>query len=248
MGAYRIGRIAYFVSQRIVCRNNDRTVTLGLRNWGGAMVITAVFGFRGTYNAMAVRNVHCRDVFTQAALRTGIFCAKRAPSSRAKADFPLVVVRRSIRGPHTQKVCRRNWSRDYLKTDRFLPVVETVADAGRARVLITVGGSAEQRQIERLLYEPLNAGELVLRVRNVVRLGVRRNDDARHAKTQAFEVELRRRRVVVPPAPLVPRDDDGRVVPVLTLANRVDDGGHPRWSEDRAAARVIGVRPIRRDP
>ena len=57
---------------------------------------------------------------------------------------------------------------------------------------------------------------------------VRRDDDARYTEAEAYPIGLRRRNVVVPAAPVVPQNEDRRVVPVLALADAVDDRGDPR--------------------
>ena len=74
---------------------------------------------------------------------------------------------------------------------------------------------------------------------NVSRFRVRRDDQARNANPQAAIVELRRTDVVVPPAPVVPQDDDGRRLPLRTPADRVNDRRHPGRSAIGARTRVV---------
>src|SRR5215467_13876125 len=60
--------------------------------------------------------------------------------------------------------------------------------------------------------------------------------------------------MVEPSSPVVPRDNDCGIRPILTLADGVHDGRDPRWALSssnasvRRAAWVIGRRAVRNDP
>src|SRR5580704_19036975 len=54
--------------------------------------------------------------------------------------------------------------------------------------------------------------------------------------------------MIVPTAPIVPRDNNGGVRPILARADGVDDGCHPRRASAAVAGRVVGVRPVGYDP
>src|SRR5579871_6654057 len=108
--------------------------------------------------------------------------------------------------------------RDLRERALLLGEVERVDDAVGARVR-----GAETAETPDVLDELDDAAELVLRVRDVAgraRHGlarVGRNDQHRNAESQtAPMVEwLRRLHLIVEPAPIVPRDDDGRRSPVI---------------------------------
>src|SRR5580698_11198760 len=78
-------------------------------------------------------------------------------------------------------------------------------------------------------------------MRDVAALCVRRNDQAWNADSKPAKVRLRRTCVVVPATPIVPHHEDGRAVPVLAFADRVDDRGHPRRAAIASKARMIGI-------
>src|SRR5580698_2163374 len=124
-----------------------------------------------------------------------------------------------------------------------------------ARVLREVEGiheivCAPIRRAERALWyskgflgKGQDAAELVLCPRNVSSLGVRRDDQQRYAETELVIVVDRRFHVIVPPTPVVPRDENRGALPILTLTDRVDDRRDPRRSFRRARpACVIGPR------
>src|ERR1700733_70920 len=87
---------------------------------------------------------------------------------------------------------------------------------------------------------------MVVLMRNDLGLGVGRNENKRGAK--AVGVGVREgargarwgRDVVVPASPVIPGDDDGRVLPEGTLADGVDDGCYPGWAVV-LVAEVVGV-------
>src|SRR5579863_8147806 len=96
--------------------------------------------------------------------------------------------------------------------------VETVQRRGCAFV-----GLMQRRKAKSRFDELQKAAEFVLRVIHVARLRVWRDAEQRHAETESFAIELRRRHVVVPSAPIVPRDEDGRRGPQGALSDRIDD-------------------------
>ena len=90
---------------------------------------------------------------------------------------------------------------------------------------------------EEVLGEAQDARRLVLHVRDVALLGVRRDDEQRHAEAQAVVVFVRRRDVVVEAAPVVPLHEDRGRIPELALADGVDESGDPRRPVSAAARR-----------
>src|ERR1700722_15793795 len=165
-----------------------------------------------------------------------------------------VIVGSDERGALVEKSGRRIARRDGAETPWCLRKVEAIENARGSRVGVAARRRADGRQVEYLFDELQNAAELVLRVRYVAgaetvsdaRVGG--NDDAGHANAEPAKIELRWRHIVVPAAPVVPKNDDRRRVPVRAAADRIDDRGHPRGTGVVAAARMIRVLPIRRHP
>src|SRR5258707_12073654 len=110
---------------------------------------------------------------------------------------------------------------DCLKLQRSLIEVETIGEVIGRRVRV-----AERRQTEGVLSELQYAAEIMLRVRNVLRLDVGRDHDQRHPETiyiaaspgRAIHLHLGRRNVVVPASPVVPGDENRGVVPIEAVA------------------------------
>src|SRR5579871_6371982 len=111
---------------------------------------------------------------------------------------------------------------DRLEGTRRAPEVEAIVQVVRTRV-----GRAERAEAERLFDELQDAAELVALVRDVRGLGIGRDDDQRNAKAELVRVILRRLYVLVPPAPVVPNDEDRGAVPIRAIPDRVDDPGDP---------------------
>src|SRR5579863_298786 len=109
-----------------------------------------------------------------------------------------------------------------LEMARPLREVETVG-----KIVGALIGRAQRRQTECFFGEFQNAAEFVLYVRNVARFGVWRYDNQRHAKTQLERIVNLRRNMVVPATPIVPRDENRRIVPILTSPDRIDDRTNP---------------------
>src|SRR5271156_1004312 len=84
-------------------------------------------------------------------------------------------------------------------------------------------------------------------VRNVLRLGVRRPPKEGHAKAVDISrspahtvVNNRGCDVVVPSSPIVPRDENRGVGPILTVADGIDNRCYPGGSRAVVAAGMIG--------
>src|SRR5215469_17976721 len=82
-----------------------------------------------------------------------------------------------------------------------------------AQVVGSAVGIVETRHAEVLFGEMKNAAELVLDVRHVAVPRIGRDDEQRHAEAQTHLVELWRGNVIVPTAPIIPGDEDGRAAP-----------------------------------
>src|SRR5580704_3187656 len=54
--------------------------------------------------------------------------------------------------------------------------------------------------------------------------------------------------MIVPTAPVVPRDEYSGVSPIRAVANSVDQRGNPRRTGSVVASRVIRFHPFRNDP
>ncbi len=54
--------------------------------------------------------------------------------------------------------------------------------------------------------------------------------------------------MIVPPPPVIPRDDDGGVRPIGAIADRVDDRGDPGGSAAVVGYSMIGTQAIGDDP
>src|SRR5580658_6005041 len=124
--------------------------------------------------------------------------------------------------------------------------VEREAVGGDRRGTGVTGGEAAQA--ERILNELEDAPVLVLHVRDVAALRIWRDDEQRYAKAEPIVVDVARRHVVVPSAPLVPHDHDRGRVPKRTLTDRIDDAGNPVRPCIMIRGSVIGVLKRRRDP
>ncbi len=93
-----------------------------------------------------------------------------------------------------------------------------------------VGGGiriSERRQTVNLFNELQDAAKIMRDVRDVTRLCERRHHDQWHAKTVLIRVNDRRRDVVVPPSPVVPRNKDDGIGPIGAVANGIDNRRHP---------------------
>src|ERR1700678_3534922 len=95
----------------------------------------------------------------------------------------------------------------------------------------------------------------MLGMRDVACLRIRRNDEQRDTITEAFlgsgerVCVLRRKDVIVPASPLVPHNDDGGFIPVLALADFIDDRGDPVGSAvPRSVPRMIRCAAVRHYP
>src|SRR5450755_1400076 len=145
----------------------------------------------------------------------------------------LVVIRWSGVGRVVYAACER------LEYRWRLRVIERIRHVVGCRIAY-----AERCKPESLLGIAQDAAELVLVVRNVPMFGVRRDHDQRHTKTETVGIDLRRSHVIVPTAPIIPRDEDRGAVPTRALSDGIDHRADPRWPG--VAGRVpgvVGVRP-----
>ena len=111
---------------------------------------------------------------------------------------------------------------DPLKGLDWLIVIEAVRKI--------VGGHVTRTQIRKskiLFNERKKAARLVDLVRNVVVAGIRGNDEKRDTKAKTHFIDLRRIDMVIPAAPIIPRDKDRRGIPELTGADFIYDGRNP---------------------
>src|SRR6266542_1032305 len=99
-----------------------------------------------------------------------------------------------------------------------------------------------------VLDEPQHGRELPVVVVDEPPLRVRRDHQQRHPDAQAELVDLRRRHVVVEPAPVVPRQEDRRVLPHGAAHDGVDDLGGPVLSPAEVVFGVLGQGDLGRDP
>src|SRR5438045_2775312 len=94
----------------------------------------------------------------------------------------------------------------------------------------------QRLQPEHVFDKVQDAPEVMVDVGNICGLGIRRDDDQRHAEpihisrspTFAIVDDLWRRYMIVPATPIVPSDNYGRVGPERALADRVDNRSNPR--------------------
>src|SRR5215472_11523271 len=118
-----------------------------------------------------------------------------------------------------------------LRVERRADADERLRRLGEIEAIAEIVGAAvavvEARYAEILFGEMENAAELMLDVRDVTVPCVRRDDEQRHSEAQPHLIELLRRNVIVPAAPVVPGDEYRRAVPEWTRADRVDNRGHP---------------------
>src|SRR5580692_5248934 len=147
--------------------------------------------------------------------------------------------------------------RDRFELPRLLTIVEDVSDARRA----LVGRSQSPHGQAPVLFDIFqNAAELVLRMLDV-RRHVGRDDDHRYAESEAALVvaalrlvQARGSNVIVEAAPIVPQNDYRAGVPVLALADLIDDAGDPRRTVVHVLAigsllvNVVGVLTVGRYP
>src|SRR6516164_6200991 len=112
-----------------------------------------------------------------------------------------------------------------LELPRRLREVKTIEKIVGANV-----GRVERPQGEDFFGEFEDTAEFMLRVRYVVALGVRRDDDQRNAEAELVRVILLGNDVVEPSAPIVPGNEDRRVFPIRALADRIDHRSDPGWS------------------
>src|SRR5579863_488669 len=85
-------------------------------------------------------------------------------------------------------------------------------------------------------------------MRNVPGGRICRNDDERHPESQLVGIVSLRLDVVVPATPIIPRNKDRRVVPILRLSDGVDDACNPVRTLSLIISRMVGIRSRRRDP
>src|SRR5580692_10070967 len=120
--------------------------------------------------------------------------------------------------------------RNCLKRHWSLVEVEAIRKIAGVSGCISVGRRSSRRNIthtEGSLDEFQNAPEIVYLVGNVGWLRVRRDHDQGHAETIFIGVDDAwttcdgGTHVVVPASPIIPGNDDGRVRPVLAVANGV---------------------------
>src|ERR1700691_5679227 len=87
----------------------------------------------------------------------------------------------------------------------------------------------------------------MLLMRDVLRFGVGRNDNQRHAEPInvaatplcAIHQHLRRRNMIDPASPVIPGNENRCILPVRTVADRVHNRRYPRWPRAVVNARVI---------
>src|SRR5580704_5795196 len=117
------------------------------------------------------------------------------------------------------------WCRNLLKN--IVPVkVETIR-----KIIGQSVGISERRQVINLFNELQNAAEVVSDVRYISLPGKGRHHDQRHPKTVLVRVDNIRGDVVIPASPIVPSDDDNGVVPVLALADGINNRRNPGRSQ-----------------
>src|SRR5579864_301908 len=152
----------------------------------------------------------------------------RLPSGRGSGS--LVIVRIAGWSSIVQEIARAQWGVDGVKGQRRLVEIETVGK------VVGVGiGVPKRGKTKVFLHEVQDAAKVMIDVRDMCRFRVRGNHDQGHAEpvdiarspTGAIRDDLRRRHVVEPSAPIVPRHNDGSVGPIGTVANSVDDRSHP---------------------
>src|SRR3974390_2575227 len=123
----------------------------------------------------------------------------------------LVIIGRKWRRLVAQKMAGVEGGVDGLKRQWRLIEIEAVGEIVGGLSI----GVAERSESESSFDQIQDAAEIVVHVRNVLCLGVWRNDDQRHAKTidiarspaGAIVHDFGWRHVIVPAAPIVPRDD-----------------------------------------
>jgi hypothetical protein len=98
------------------------------------------------------------------------------------------------------------------------------------------------------LFDQLNdAPKLILGVRDVVRLGIRRDDDARNSDTQSTIVFVRRCNVIITATPVVPEHHDSRTVPIGPFTSSVDYRRNPGRARRRSSG-MIGISIVGNHP
>src|ERR1700674_5489735 len=102
---------------------------------------------------------------------------------------------------------------------------------------------SERRQMVNPFDELQNTAEIMGNVGDIALLRERRHDDQRHAKPVFIRVDDCRGNVVIPSSPIVPRDEDGSVVPILTAADGIDNRRNPGRSQTLAAPRMVRFLP-----
>src|SRR5581483_2147584 len=155
------------------------------------------------------------------------------------------IVERVVGGTLTQEKGARIFRLNRRKRPRGLMEIEVAVEAGGARV-----GRPQTAQSETVLDEPDDASELVTFMVHDVLPRVRGYDQHRNAHAQTLIVNLRRRDMVVKPAPVVPKHDDGRRVPILTIADgvyRLRDPRRPRVGRCAGMVRVVELRAYPRN-
>ena len=138
----------------------------------------------------------------------------------------LVVVRVGRRPVIVQKVCCSYRRSDRLKLQRRLGEVKAIGEIVCRCIAIT-----QRRQPIGLFNKFENATEIMVCVRDISRSRVGRDDDQRHAEAVyvtatplcAVRENLGGRNVIIPAAPIIPRDENRGVRPILAVADGVYD-------------------------
>src|SRR5580692_7066260 len=79
-------------------------------------------------------------------------------------------------------------------------------------------------------------------------LGEGSYDDQWHTETVFVRINQRRRHVVIPSTPIIPRDDDDRIVPILALADGIDHRRNPGWPQPCIGPGMVRLLPGRYHP
>src|ERR1700722_3444445 len=85
-------------------------------------------------------------------------------------------------------------------------------------------------------------------VRDISTTRVGRNNNQRNSETGSHFIDFWWVDVIVPSPPIVPCDEDCGGVPVLALADSIDDGRDPVGTFGTFRSRMVRVRPVRNDP
>src|SRR4051812_6237168 len=164
---------------------------------------------------------------------------RATPAVSTSLRPPAITLRRRVDrtrravGAERQQV-RRAWG---------LPEIEVVAEVVRARVPLR-----ELRERPVVLDEPQDRGEVAQMIVDEALPGIRRDQQERNAEPEAEPVHLRRRNVIVEPAVVVPRDEDGGALPHRGVHDRVDHLRRPVLAVAEAVFGVFGNLVARRDP